>query len=239
MVLVEERIELLKKAGFSKKIILSKLEKEFGKEVLEKANLLVEESFSKDNSKKRERRIIITSIVIATLIFLGLFVYYLFFSYSSFYSQKCENSPIIVSGDLIYRQRAFEALIFIEERNCDYLNFVSDNLSKIESSTPGWFSSGQYYTDKSTASIASFSGSTEYVSSIIIHEACHGYQNKKRLVYNESDCTLTMYNYLLNINASIQTINIVKQTSEFWPGYDFTSKDKDVFVQWKNSLSKT
>jgi len=183
--------------------------------------------------KKNKKKFLFKTLIVLAVFIFAFAVFYLFFiEYSEFSSQRCLSSKIKITGDWAYRQKLFEVLSFIENKDCEYLSFVADNISRIESTTPGLFTVGEYR-GESKATIASFMGENDYVSSIVIHEACHGYQNKKNLLYNESDCTLTMYNYLIKINASKDALDIVERTADFNPNYDFTNQDNDVFVQWK------
>ena len=230
----ERKLKLLQKAKFSKKEILSKIESEFGQEKRKIAEEILEkETVNKESSQKN--KIIAVSLIAAILILLLFALYYfVFVQFSSFSSSKCNSTPISISGDSIYRQRAFESLVLIENKDCNYLNFISEFTQNINSTSMGFGikRAAGTYSGGESVNISAFSGDIYFISSVLVHEACHSYQNKHQTSYDEGDCAYTGYNFLKKINASPSLIEATKNIGKTFTEYAFTEENTDVFAEW-------
>ncbi len=231
----EERILFYKKAGLLDKVIIEKIRSEFGDDAAAKASKILIEKKLQKNKKQKSFLIKLGAFVCIGLVVIFIVYFFLFLHFSEFSSAKCNSDKkITITGDLFYREKVFNILKLIEEKDCGYTNFVLDNINAINSGGVGFIYSGVYYTNKPTE-IASLTGSRHYVASIIVHEACHGYQHKNNLGYSEPDCALTQYHFLINTNAPSEEAQKVVNAGKVYLNYAFTENNTDVFLAWKNN----
>ena len=138
-----------------------------------------------------------------------------------------------ITGEFIYREQIVKELQIIEN-NCDYLNFISENVVGIYAENPGLMNAGEYHGGSFKIYVDPYAAS-EYISAgIIIHETCHAYQDKKNMSYSEEDCTTTEYNFLKNIGAPKKDIELFESRNKSHIALlGYTTNGNDVFEMWK------
>jgi hypothetical protein len=163
---------------------------------------------------------------------LGVF-YYVFFLYNStYFSSKCSNvGEFSIDGDIMQRSYVVNALKIIEY-DCDYLKFVNSFVPNLIVRNISLFEGGFYEKDSRTAVLDIKKFSYYGLAGVIVHEACHGYQDAFGLDFSESECVSTQYNFLESINASDSELIYVRNIASFNPKYSFGKKD--VFAEWKS-----
>jgi hypothetical protein len=228
---LNQTIIMYKRAGLSEKQILEKIEKKFGSKNIK----VVSEQLKKEKNERfgleKKKFLLISFGIITTLLILSIFFYIIFVQYSQFSSENC-SGIISISGAYSSRQRAYEILEYVE-KDCEYYEFVSEHLTRLEVDFSKGLFSGGYYSGGESAEINVFNSSTEYMASIVVHEACHAFQLKNNLFMSEPDCTLTQYNYLKNVGASQEELQKVIDLKKWFPKYAFSENDNDIFELWK------
>ncbi|MCX6804339.1 MAG: hypothetical protein NTY48_07295 [Candidatus Diapherotrites archaeon] len=131
MELFEEKIKVYVKAGLSKSMILEKIQKEFGDESKEYAKKAIDKYFKKSSPYKK--KIITWAILFFIILIIIYIIYPVYLSNNSFDSNKCPLAKNIqITGKPMYREKIVEYLTIIQENNCKYLEFVSENIPKID-----------------------------------------------------------------------------------------------------------
>ncbi|GEM_PF-2919014 len=234
--LLKSRARLYLKAGLDKNEILKKIENRLTDKDRQKFSEFIDSELSA-GKKSFTQTVFFTFFVLAIVaLWVCVIAYISYFENGVYYSKKCfgKGEFISVLGSPDHRKEIINALELIENSSCEYFSFVMENSKTINSGRQGLFKAGVFEGEK-TLGVDAFSGSTYFVSSVIIHEACHSFQEKNNRPFSEKDCTTTQFNYLKKINApefEIETIERLAQQSGI-KGY--TLDGKDVFEEWKNN----
>ena len=171
-------------------------------------------------------------IVILIVILFSVIFFFAFGTNSSFYSNTCNSKPIPIVGEFIYRDQLVKELQIIEQ-DCDYLNFIAENVNVIYALNPGMMNAGEYHPGSFEIYADPFASSEHISAAIIIHETCHAYQDKIKSGFSEEDCTTTEYNFLKNINAPKKDIiQFEKRNESYYALLGYTTTGKDVFLDW-------
>jgi hypothetical protein len=233
---IEEKLDLYIKAKMTKKNILLKIEAEFGPEAKAKVEPIVDKVYGERKSNSLNMILIACGAFLFVVIIISAILYTSYFQNVSFSSAKCGTKSISLTGDSMYRNKLVEVLNFIETKDCNYERFVLDNLTTVYATDPGMLYSGKQTGDKTL--IAVFSGSTEYVAGIIVHEACHAYSNNSNTVLSEADCAYTQYNFMKSAGASEADLQKVMTSTQTFMQYEFNESNIDAFKVWATSQAK-
>ncbi len=230
---LEEKLRIYLKAGLTKQQILEKLEGDLSDSNREQIMQRIDRYFSAEETQTASKATLIIGVVIAIIAIIFVVVYFAHFKDSSFHSEKCSTKPIDISvnGDPSKREAMIEALKLIESTDCEYLLFVADNAKTIYTSSGCFMAGGCYKGQKDTINANSIMSNSYWVSSTVIHEACHSFQHKNNLGILESACMTTEYNYLTKIKAPQEVIQWSAQEGNRDPKY--TIGAPDVFPIWK------
>lgn len=228
---LKQTIIMYKRAGLSDAKLLEKIRKKFGSKQISSIENNLKKEKNEKFSLEKKKFLIISFGGILILFILLLFFYFIFIQYSTFSSENCSGT-ITISGANSSRQRAYEILNYVEN-DCGYYEFVSEHLTHLEVDFSKGLFNGGYYSGGESAEINVFNSTTEYMASIVVHEACHAFQLKNKLFMSEPDCTLTQYNYLKNVGASQEELQKVLDLKKRFPKYAFSENDTDIFEVWK------
>jgi len=235
----DTNLEIYLKAGLSKEEVLKKIENSITDKNRERVLKIVEEHFEKKNRRLYSKIGAVAFLVIIFIIVISISVYLVFIKDSVFYSENCSEDTIAISiiGGLERREEAVKVLKLVEESNCEYFLFIADNAKTINVGDPGILSSGVYRNQKDAIQIDAFSGSPYWKASVIIHEACHSFQDKNNREFSEHECMQTTSNFLKKIDAPGEDMDRFERAASSWPGYSVSGED--VFAIWKeNRLSE-
>ncbi len=131
----------------------------------------------------------------------------------------------MITGDPFLRPRIMSGLKIIGN-DCEYMNFVSDNINHISAhdiSYSGLGMAGGFFdpNDPKTIDIGQIPSTIrsdlrnlEYAG-LIMHETCHAYQNKIGASFSEVECGRTMSNFKSSIKDE--------------------ADQSDMFIRWKKT----
>ncbi|VVB98982.1 Uncharacterised protein [uncultured archaeon] len=173
---------------------------------------------------------VMAAVCILFLIF-SVAAYFLFLKDSAFTSSSCHGvqGKIMIEGDLTYREIVQKALAETEKKDCKYSEFIFSNVKKISASRLFIFRAGEYREEKGTIHVDPTVDNPAYAAGVIMHEACHSYQDKLGAPYSETDCATTQYNFLLKTSSG-EEAGRVKRVGDYFPQYQLGGKD--VFEEW-------
>ena len=228
----KEQLDLYIKAGMPKKVILEKIGQEFGPLSKAKAEEIL---IANTKAEKAQNKLFAFLIMGVIAFFIIIIIYFLLpsiFVSQNFNSSKCPSIPkISIEGSPEFKQKIFDALLLIENKDCNYLRFVAQNSPNIYSESVIIPASNFYSSIKHTME-QDYSTSNYFIANAIIHEACHGFQHNIGVLMNEHDCALTQYNFLASIGAPSEDLQLVLALKSS-PDYYFDENNTDVFAKWQ------
>lgn len=220
------------KTGLSREKIAAKLEK-FGEADKARALNAIDAYYAEKSTREREIAFKVKIFFIFCLMVFAISYYTLFIHAASYSSSCLGDGHISISGDPLQRFSIISALGMIERQGCDYILFVYENTPSIKVTRLTFFEAGFYWQGRHEAEVDVAKSTLPGIAGIIIHEACHGYQDRLGGAFAESECATTQYNFLLASNATQIETDSVKRLGSLNPIYVLGSVD--VFQKWKSS----